>query len=75
MTQIPQPFTLPLPSTWTPEQAWFVHTLLEDLIDQIEARYGPAVQQWLGDLAAEEEAFRARQGDLFEPDFDDPLPF
>jgi len=37
--------------------------------------YSLALQQWLGDLAAEEEAFRARQDDLFEPDFDDPLPF
>jgi hypothetical protein len=75
MTQIPEPFTLPLPSTWTPEQAWFVHALFEDLIEQIEAHYGKAVQQWLSDLEAEEAAYRERQRDLFEADFDDPLPF
>jgi hypothetical protein len=75
MTKIPAPFTLPLPNTWTPEQAWFVHALLEDLIEQIEAHYGTAVQRWLSDLDAEEQAYREHHGDLFEDDFDDPLPF
>jgi len=75
MTDIPEPFTLPLPNTWTPEQAWFVQALLEDLIAQIQAHYGAAVQQWLSDLQAEEAAYRAPQHDLFEADFDDPLPF
>jgi hypothetical protein len=75
MTDIPAPFTLPLPNTWTPEQAWFVHALLEDLLEQIEAHYGSAVQQWLSDLDAEQAAFRERQADLFADDFDDPISF
>ena len=60
MTQIPEPFTLPLPTTWTPEQAGLVHALLEDRIAQIEAHYGTAVQQCLGDLEAEEAAYHER---------------
>ena len=75
MTEIPEPFALPLPNTWTPEQAWFVHALLEDLLDQIEAHDGAAVQQWLSGEDPDEEAYRARQFDLFEADDDDPLPF
>ncbi|NEX21541.1 hypothetical protein G3480_14690, partial [Thiorhodococcus mannitoliphagus] len=47
MTDIPESFTLTLPTTWTPEQTGFVHALLEDLIAQIEAHYGAAVQHWL----------------------------
>ncbi len=71
----PSPSRSPCPTTWTPEQAWFVHALLEDLIEQIEAHDGAAVQQWLGDWDAEEQAFRECQSDLFEDDFNDPLPF
>ncbi|NEV65463.1 hypothetical protein [Thiorhodococcus minor] len=75
MTHIPEPFTLSLPTTWSPEQAWFVHALLEDLLEQIDAHYGTAVQHWLSELDAEEEAYRERQGDLFNDDFDDPISF
>jgi hypothetical protein len=76
MTPSPAPFTFTLPAVWTPEQAWIIHAFLEDLLEQIEAHYGAAVQQWLGGEEPDEEAYRELQGDLFfAADFDDPLPF
>jgi len=47
MTHSPEPFTFTLPNAWTPEQAQTVHAFLADLLEQIEAHYGRAVQQWL----------------------------
>lgn len=75
MTHSPEPFTFTLPDLWTPEQAWIIHAFLEDLLEQIEAHYDAAVHQWLSGEDPDEEAYRERQGDLFEADFDDPLPF
>jgi hypothetical protein len=66
MTHSPAPFTFTLPDVWTPEQAWIIHAFLADLLKQIEAHYDRAVQQWLSGEDPEEEAYRERQGDLFE---------
>ena len=74
MTQPAEPFTRILPNDWTPAQAWAVHEILDDLLEQIEARYGRAVQAWLcGEDPDSDPAPEDAQLDLF--DFNDPLPF
>jgi hypothetical protein len=76
MTHSPAPFTFTLPDAWwTPEQDWIVHAFLADLLEQIEAHYGAAVQQWLSGEDPDAEAYRELQRDLFAADFDDPLLF
>ena len=68
------PLTLTRPEDWTPEQAWAVHAILAALLEQIEAHYGMAVQQWLcGEDPDPQRAPEDTQLDLF--DFNDPLPF
>ena len=47
MSRSSEPITITLPDDWTPEQAWAVHEILDDLLERIEARYGTAVQDWL----------------------------
>jgi hypothetical protein len=42
---------------------------------RIEAHCGMPVQQWLPGEDAREDPFTETQRDLFENDFDDPLPF
>ena len=73
MTQSSQPITITLPENWTPEQAWAVHELLDELLERIEAHYGIAVQDWLG--GADADAFTDTQLDLFDNELNDPLPF
>jgi hypothetical protein len=75
MSRLPEPFTILLPNDWTPEQAWAVQECLDELLVQIQARYGTAVQQWLDGEDLIDDPFRDAQLDLFENDFDDPLPF
>jgi hypothetical protein len=73
MTQSSEPITITLPEHWTPEQAWAVHELLDDLLERIEAHYGIAVQDWLGGEDA--DPFTDTQLDLFDNELNDPLPF
>jgi hypothetical protein len=74
MSRSSEPITISLPEDWTPAQAWAVHEILDDLLERIEAHYGIAVQQWLGG-EDDDTPSRTTQLDLFENDFDDPLPF
>ncbi len=62
-------------ANWTPEHAWAVHEILDDLLARIEAHYGVTVQDWRCAEDADDDPFVATQLDLFENDFDDPLPF
>jgi hypothetical protein len=79
MSRLPEPFSILLPEDWTPEQAWAVQDCLDELLVQIQARYGAAVQQWLygedTDPDPDPPPDAVTQLDLFENDFDDPLPF
>lgn len=75
MNRSSEPITITLPDNWTPEQAWAVHEILDDLLERIEAHYGMAVQHWLGGADADDNRSPETQLDLFENDFDDPLPF
>ncbi len=75
MSRSSEPMTISLPEDWTPEQAWAVHELLDALLERIEARYGMAVQDWLGGEDADADAFTETQLDLFENEWNDPLPF
>jgi len=75
MTRSSEPMTISLPEDWTPAQAWAVHEILNDLLERIEARYGMAVQDWLGGEDADADAFTETQLDLFENEWNDPLPF
>jgi hypothetical protein len=79
MSRLPEPFTIILPNDRTPVQAWAVHDCLDELLVQIQARYGTAVQQWLygedTDPDPDPPPDAVTQLDLFENDFDDPLPF
>jgi hypothetical protein len=75
MSRSSEPITITLPNDWTPEQAWAVQECLDELLVQIQARYGTTVQQWLDGEDLIDDPFRDAQLDLFENDFDDPLPF
>ncbi len=75
MSRSSEPMTISLPEDWTPEQAWAVHELLDALLERIEARYGMAVQDWLGGEDADADPFTETQLDLFENEWNDPLPF
>jgi hypothetical protein len=75
MSRSSEPITITLPDDWTPEQARAVHEILDDLLERIEAHYGMAVQDWPGGEDADDDPFAETQLDLFENDFDDPLPF
>jgi len=75
MSRLPEPFTILLPNDWTPEQAWAVQDCLDELLVQIQTRYGTAVQQWLDGEDIHDDPFRDAQLDLFEHDLDDPLSF
>ena len=75
MNRSSEPITVTLPDHWTPEQAWAVHEILDDILERIEAHYGMAVQDWLCGEDADDDPFTETQLDLFANDFDDPLPF
>jgi hypothetical protein len=81
MNRLPEPFTIILPDDWTPEQARAVQDCLDELLVQIQARYGTAVQQWLygedtdPDPDPDPPPDAVTQLDLFGTDFNDPLPF
>jgi hypothetical protein len=75
MTRSSEPITITLPDNWTPEQAWAVHEILDDLLERIEAHYGIAVQHWLGGEDPDADPFTETQLDLFENALNDPLPF
>jgi hypothetical protein len=75
MSRSSEPMTISLPEDWTPEQAWAVHELLDALLERIEARYGIAVQDWLCGEDAAADPFTEKQLDLFENEWNDPLPF
>ena len=77
MSLLPEPFTIILTDDWKPEQAWAVHDCLDELLVQIENRYGEAVHRWLygEDPEPEQPPDTATQLDLFDADFDDPLSF
>jgi hypothetical protein len=55
--------------TWTPEQAWAVLELLDDLRDRVWTHYGLAVQE----LLREQRVNRVSSESL--EDFDPDLPF
>jgi len=62
--------TINLPQHWSPEQAFAVWTLLDDVANHIWLRYQLQImQQW----REETETHHCTQLDLFDPD--DPIPF
>jgi hypothetical protein len=58
------PFTVD--DTWTPEQAWAVMELLDDLRDRVWTHYGQVIQNLLREQRASSESL---------DDFDPDLPF
>lgn len=76
MSPLPEPFAILLPDDWTPEQAWAVHDCLDELLVQIEDRYGAAMHRWIyGEGPEPPPDIATQQLDLFYDDFDDPLSF